>query len=526
MLTLVDFLAILIAGSLAAVAALYFGRHPRKATLARPPEATPGEADRIRLRFEGQVCTRASAAALEALEVDRASEVTWPRVRAFFGPRFQTIPLALDELYENRDNENESVEDLRASYPEDEASLELRTRQETCDIQILEKTPLSTVDRHRAFLHRAELGNTLSTIGKISHPIWTTKRDGEMIWSNRAYKRLEEDCRASDDLGSETAPLFSFEIGNTLKGSDTRVSVTLGNAEKAVHWYDISSVVIDEDRIFHTAINVDNLINAETAQRNFVQTLAKTFAQLSTGLAIFARDRRLVLFNPALLDLTGLPAHFLSSQPTLQSFFDRLRDNRIMPEPKDYSSWRRQIADLVVKSADGRYQETWHLPNGLTYRIVGRPHPDGAIAILIEDISVEMSLTQRFRGQIELSNSVLDNMEDAVVAFDNGGAVLLWNKAFRQLVGLAEDANPTAHTATSILRLWQARVEVGVLRKLLSRQPSGKAEATGVFALKDGRSLRYSVRAHDGAANLVTLYTSELPHPSRAAEPAGLENAG
>ncbi|RFP90844.1 PAS domain-containing protein [Rhodobacteraceae bacterium 63075] len=526
MFTFVDFLAVLIAGSLAAAMALHFARHPRKAALAKSPEETPGEADRVRLRFEGQDCTRASAAALEALELDRASEVSWPHVRAAFGPRFQTVPTTLEEIYESRRSDDEAVEHVRASYPEDQASLEIRSRNDSCDIQIVEKTPLSTADRHRAFLHRAELGNTLSTIGKISHPIWTTTRDGEMIWSNRAYKRLEEDCRASDEHGSEAGPLFSFKIGNTLKGSETRVSITLGNAEKAVHWYDITSVEIDEDRIFHTAINVDNLISAETAQRNFVQTLAKTFAQLSTGLAIFARDRRLVLFNPALLDLTGLPAHFLSAQPTLQSFFDRLRDNRIMPEPKDYSSWRRQIADLVVKSADGRYQETWHLPNGLTYRIVGRPHPDGAIAILIEDISVEMSLTQRFRGQIELSNSVLDNMQDAVIAFDNGGAVLLWNKAFRNLVGLAEDASPTAHTATSILRLWQARVEIGVLRKLLSRQPSGKAEATGVFALKDGRSLRYSVRSHDGAANLVTLYTSELPDSSRGNEAAGLESTG
>ena len=178
---------------------------------------------------------------------------------------------------------------------------------------------------------------------------------------------------------------------------------------------------VSEDVLLNCAVNVDGLIAAETAQRKFVQTLAKTFAQLSTGLAIFDRNRRLVLFNPALIDLTSLPPHFLSAQPNLQSFFDRLRDNRIMPEPKDYSSWRRQIADLVVKSSDGRYQETWRLPNGLTYRIVGRPHPDGAIAILIEDISVEVSLTQRFKGQLELRNIAMEAMEDALVCFNPMG---------------------------------------------------------------------------------------------------------
>lgn len=526
MFTLLDLLAVLIAGSCAAAAALYLGRRPRDAPPEKAPDSIPDEADRIRLRFEGQVCKHASASALETLGVFKASDITWSHVRAAFAPRFQAVPLKLEELYEDHEKDGEVVDRLRAALPDDRASLEIRTQGNTCDIQVLETVSLSTVDRHRAFLHRAELGNTLSTISKISHPIWTTKRDGELLWANRRYNKLREDSRASDEPISDDASLFSFDLDSSLKGSNSRVSITLGNVEKMVHWYEIASVEIDEERIFHTAINVDNLVKAETAQRKFVQTLAKTFAQLSTGLAIFARDRRLVLFNPALVDLTGLPVHFLSAQPNLQSFFDRLRDNRIMPEPKDYSSWRRQIADLVVKSADGRYQETWHLPNGLTYRIVGRPHPDGAIAILIEDISVEMSLTQRFRGQIELSNSVLDNMQDAVVAFDNGGTVLLWNKAFRQFVGLAEDANTTAHTATSLLRLWQARVDTGVLRKLLAEQPSGKDEATGVFALKDGRALRYSVRVHDGATNLVTLYTSELAKPSHAAETAGLESAG
>ncbi|MDQ7070109.1 MAG: hypothetical protein Q9M48_05105 [Rhodobacterales bacterium] len=55
----------------------------------------------------------------------------------------------------------------------------------------------------------------------------------------------------------------------------------------------------------------------------------------------------------------------LSIRPNLLSFFDRLRDNRMMPEPKNYSSWREQIADLVAAATDGRYFETWTLePTG------------------------------------------------------------------------------------------------------------------------------------------------------------------
>ena len=122
------------------------------------------------------------------------------------------------------------------------------------------------------------------------------------------------------------------------------------------------------------AEDVNAVVNTEIAQRNFVKTLAKTFAQLSIGLAIFDRDRQLALFNPALIDLTALLADFLSARPNVLSFFDRLRDNQMMPEPKNYNSWRHQMADRIEAAADGRYQETRLLPSGSIYRVSGRPH--------------------------------------------------------------------------------------------------------------------------------------------------------
>ena len=125
------------------------------------------------------------------------------------------------------------------------------------------------------------------------------------------------------------------------------------------------------------ALNVDTVVNAEIAQRNFVQILTKTFAHLSIGLAIFNRDRQLALFNPALVDLTDLPAEFLTGRPTIMCFFDRLRDNRTMPEPKNYANWRARVGTVVAAASDGSFRETWALPDGRTFRVTGRPHPDG-----------------------------------------------------------------------------------------------------------------------------------------------------
>jgi len=67
----------------------------------------------------------------------------------------------------------------------------------------------------------------------------------------------------------------------------------------------------------------------------FVQTLTKTFCPAVRSVAIFDTQKILVLFNPALIDLTGLGAQFLSARPEIQTFFDKLRENVKIPNPKN-----------------------------------------------------------------------------------------------------------------------------------------------------------------------------------------------
>ncbi len=206
----------------------------------------------------------------------------------------------------------------------------------------------------------------------------------------------------------------------------------------------------------HFACSIDNLVEAEMAQRNFVQTLTKTFAHLPIGLAVFDRERRLVLFNPALVDLTHLPVDFLSSKPNLLSFFDHMRENRMMPEPKNYSTWKEKLTNVVSAAREDRYCETWTLPSGLTYKITGRPHPDGAVAFLIEDISAEISLTRRFRSELELTQSVIDCFEDSVAVFSRLGVLTFSNSAYRTQWKCDPDSAFAEVTIVDATKDWQA----------------------------------------------------------------------
>ena len=268
--------------------------------------------------------------------------------------------------------------------------------------------------------------------------IWTEDRSGTVIWANRAYLSvvalLGSDLDAADPVWPPPS-LFPSASGRSddASGTATRHALRLpGRGDE--QWFEITSRERGNETI-RFATDATAAVAAEKAGKSFVQTFAKTFAVLSIGLAVFDRRRRLVIFNPALLDLTGLPVAFLSGRPSIHSVLDRLRDRSMLPEPRNYASWREQVAALEAEALEGTYCETWSLANGQTYRVTGRPHPDGALVFLIEDISDEVSLTRRFRGELQLSQSVLDSLPEAVAVFSPAGNLVMSNNAYDRQVG-------------------------------------------------------------------------------------------
>ncbi len=282
----------------------------------------------------------------------------------------------------------------------------------------------------------------------LTVPVWHTNTDGRMMWRNAAYQRL---CEAAHPEDTAKEPLFDLPAQEVSK----RLPLRLSEGGKT-DWFEVTRTELD-GILCHQAICISALIHAEEAQRNFVQTLTKTFAQLSIGLAIFDRNSQLALFNPALVDLTGLKAEFLSARPAVQTFFDRLRETRKMPEPKSYINWRNAITDMIRAAKDGRYEEVWSLDNGQTFRVKGRPHPDGATAFLVEDITAEISLTRTFRAELELGQSMLDTLEDAIAVFSASGVLTFSNLAYQKLWNVAPNISFADVTIYDAIQHWKCK---------------------------------------------------------------------
>ncbi len=291
--------------------------------------------------------------------------------------------------------------------------------------RVVDKAGLDAVESEVEFLRHA--------MGHCGAVMWLEDEDGKITWANAGYFSALE--RVDADADALVWPIHAIFREHTTpppeEGRIRRCAVYVADQDMPL-WYDISMSVVQGGGLF-TARPIDRLVEAETSLRDFVQTLSRTFAHLPVGLAIFDKRRQLVLFNPALVTLSSLSTEWLSTRPDLYSFLDQLREHQRMPEPKDYQSWKSDLAALEAAARDGSYQELWTLPNGQTYRVIGRPHADGAVAFMFEDISSEVSLTRKFRGELELYQTVFDAQDDAMVVFSKDGLRMKSNAAFGEI---------------------------------------------------------------------------------------------
>lgn len=480
------------------------GRHR-----ARLPQGLDSSLKPMVLLFRDQHLIDATPPARALLDRISAPEGEWTRLLQWIGPRF---PEAIDAL--SRIDRAGRFECLGQTGT---GSAALRLLVEQIDSGLLRITITDpqaeyagiVVDSMSQQAMEEELDLLRRSLDQTPMLVWRQDAEERVTWANAAYLRKAE-AQSDGPIGWPLPRLL--DSPRPVPGAGTRTRRASLNQNGAVFWYDCHSHQTG-DQTMMFALPADAAVRAERSLREFVQTLTKTFADLPIGLAIFDRQRHLQLFNPALIDLTNLPTSFLTARPTLFDLLDKLRELRMVPEPKDFRSWRQQMSNLESAAATGHHVEEWSLPGGQTYRVTGRPHPDGAVAFLFEDITSEMSLTRKFRAELTLGHSILDNLGEAVAVFAPDGQVVMSNRAYRELWPNA------AGTLSEALACWQSQTEAGAgveaLRARLS-QSDTNARDNGLMAGPQGQLLGWAVTKLGAGRQMVRF---RLPDPTASSQP-------
>lgn len=452
-LALIAFVAAV--GGLLAVSALQGVARRKEGSIFA--DAVHGGASTVFL-FDGETLVDATPGGRQILATSRGRGSNWFRLIGYLTLYFPDIEAELQRL----ESEGQIILDGRSSLGK---TLLLSAEQRGGLTRITLTDP--TVDggpiavdglAHRALTQEVE--QLRDVLAQAPVLIWRENEAGDVVWANGAYMIMAiAALHVGQELSWPLPKLFEkLASQSTVRGQRAALSVP-GNEQS---WFDLVGMVSGDERLVF-ALPADAAVSAERALRDFTQTLTKTFAQLPIGLAIFDRQRQLQLFNPALLDLTGLPADFLSMRPSLLSVLDALRDRNMIPEPKDYRSWRRQLVEMEQAAASGLYEETWNLPDGQTFKVVGRPHPNGALALMIEDITNEVSRSRRYRSDLELGQAVIDEMDEAVAVFSSSGHLVMTNHAYAALWAHDPEEALQSDTIRAIAAHWRALSAPGSL---------------------------------------------------------------
>ncbi len=340
---------------------------------------------------------------------------------------------------------------------------------------------------------------------------WSSAPDGQITWANAGYR--ERFDAAAGELRDHRVPnafghvLEEVPLTPRGKGSRRRVSIP-GRQEAEALWFEVSQTPGADGGTLGFALAADDLVAAEASLRRFVETLTETFAHLPIGLAVFDKNRRLGLFNPALTDLVKIDAVWLAGRPSLRDFLERLRETRQMPEQKDFASWRRKLGELEEGAREGTYEQNWVLPSGKIFRVTGRPHPQGALAFLFEDISSAIILERKYRSELELSQATLDRMVEAVAVFDTSGMLVFVNSAFEELWTLAPMDRLDGPGIAEMTRLCAERCQPSPVWAQLSEfatAADSRTSWTAAVETLDGRTMHLLVAPLPDASTLVVF---------------------
>lgn len=407
--------------------------------------------------FEHSQLTQTNSAALRLLGRVQTKDLSWPDVRCVLTEFVPKLPVSL-----------ESLEEGERVYPE-------RPEPLAHQLQIDRRAPFTRVSLQMPITAEPQTPGQASM--EAPFPIWALDADGKLLWNNRACNRAGFDLHLTKDL---------LEKGDHANG---RFSLPRRRG-KAPRHYRLLKKPID-DIVVHYAHSAEETVAAEASRQDVVQTLGKTFAQLSTGLVVFDGDGNLVLFNPAVIDLFGFSAGFLSARPSMESFFDHMRENRMIPEPKNYIDWRAQLAGRLSDPTEPRFRENWQLPNGATVRATGLPNPDGGVGFLFEDISSQVSTTRRFRDELAMTQTLLDSLEDAIAAIDALGRVVFANRAFQAHWKIDPDSSFADFTITDLAAALKRDIATGHIDQMYQfiNQPSAAQESRIACLTIDGEPL-------------------------------------
>ncbi len=256
---------------LAAVICWVIFHFTRKSSEASPNAETQPPRSAILLYRNGFLAD-ANPAGFDLLSTTDADPELWTTLAQCLSPQFPEFPSTQGIRAEKK------IDTFSSLNPKSAAHITLEQWEDFARVRLTQD------DTNPGFQDTAARDGTAL---RAPYPIWISDPSGKITWANERYMALARQHGAeSDAIPRLFSQSFEPDVMQRAKLASTDGQEDL--------WFDVSTQNASSTLI-HYASDANAIVRAEIAQRNFVQTLTKTFAQLPIGLAIFDVNRQLTL---------------------------------------------------------------------------------------------------------------------------------------------------------------------------------------------------------------------------------------
>ena len=287
------------------------------------------------------------------------------------------------------------------------------------------------VDQYRSLTRDITSHRTL--LDAIPMPVWFRRSDGRLEWVNKSFAAIVGSESQEVVVKDQVELLESRQLRSvqeTLEGGrvfQERLHTVLAGER---HAFDVLVLPLGE-KSAGVAIDVEALESAEGDLDRHLAAHIRTLDRVSTAVAIFDSEQKLIFFNQAYLDLWQLDAQWLESGPRDGEILDRLRSRNSLPEQADYRLWKVKQLECY-QSADTR-EDWWYLPDGRAILIVGEQRPGGGVTYLYDDATERLELESRYNSLFNVQRETLENLREGVAVFGSDGRLRLYNRAFASI---------------------------------------------------------------------------------------------
>jgi PAS domain-containing protein len=228
---------------------------------------------------------------------------------------------------------------------------------------------------------------------------------------------------------------------------------------------------------------------------------ADVLERLPFSVATFNENQRLTHYNKKYAQFWGLSEVWLDTHPSYGDILGRLREQRKLPEQRDFSAWTRDQLQPFHKVGTGN-EDFWHLPGGNSVCVTTQPLLQGGILILFEDITERLRLESALGLLTQVQKATLDTLDEGIAIFGSDGRLILHNTHFSALWNLTDKELLGEPHITRIATLCNARTgQDGIWATVSASVNSMEQQRRGKWS---------KVTRADG--RIVSLCSSRLPN--------------